>query len=74
VTQTKRSPENPGRSSWDNAKLQDALPFQMVNPGFNAILIRSCRDRSDLALDLGEQALERLWGEFDQQYLPRPRH
>jgi glycogen debranching enzyme len=69
---------------WDNTKLHDASPFQMVDPGFNAILIRSCRDLADLALDLGEPALaavsraraekgitamERLWSEPDQQYL-----
>jgi glycogen debranching enzyme len=69
---------------WDNAKLHDASPFQIVDPGFNAILIRSCADLADLALELGEPALasanraraqagiaamERLWDEPDQQYL-----
>jgi hypothetical protein len=69
---------------WDNAKLHDASPFQIVDPGFNAILIRSCSDLADLALELGEPALaaanreraqkgvaalETLWSEPDQQYL-----
>ena len=34
---------------WDNARLHDASPFQIVDPGFNAILIRSCADLADLA-------------------------
>ena len=42
---------------WDNAKLHDASPFQMVDPGFNAILIRSCADLADLAEALGETAI-----------------
>jgi glycogen debranching enzyme len=69
---------------WDNALLHDASPFQIVDPGFNAILVRSCTDLADVALDLGEpafaasiraraekgvRALERLWSEPDQQYL-----
>ena len=28
---------------WDNARLHDASPFRVVDPGFNAILIRSVR-------------------------------
>jgi hypothetical protein len=69
---------------WDNARLHDASPFQIVDPGFNAILIRSSSDLADLALELGEPALaslnraraekgiaamERLWSEPQQQYL-----
>jgi hypothetical protein len=69
---------------WDNSKLHDASPFQIVDPGFNAILIRSSADLADLALDFGEPALaatsraraekgiaalEQLWSEPDQQYL-----
>jgi glycogen debranching enzyme len=69
---------------WDNALLHDASPFQIVDPGFNAILVRSCADLADLALDLGEPALatanrerarkglaalERLWSEPRGQYL-----
>src|SRR6185312_14261862 len=29
---------------WDNGKLHDASPFQVVDPGFNAILLRSAAD------------------------------
>jgi hypothetical protein len=69
---------------WDNSKLHDASPLQIVDPGFNAILIRSCRDLADLALELGEPALaaanraraeagtaalERLWSERHGQYV-----
>ncbi len=39
---------------WDNARLHDASPFRMVDPGFNAILIRSCRDLANLADQLNE--------------------
>jgi hypothetical protein len=69
---------------WDNRKLHDASPFQIVDPGFNAILIRSCADLADLASELGEAAIaaanraraekglaamERLWSEGHGQYL-----
>ena len=69
---------------WDTAILHDASPFQVVDPGFNAILIRACADLADLAEDLGEeaiaqenrafaakglQALESLWSEAHGQYL-----
>lgn len=69
---------------WDNAKLHDASPFQIVDPGFNAILIRSCADLAKLAAILGEDslaakaqkqaddglaALETLWSDAHQQYL-----
>ena len=69
---------------WDNTKLHDASPFQIVDPGFNAILIRSCADLADLAETLGEDeiaernrawaaagvaAMETLWSEADGQYL-----
>ena len=40
---------------WDNSKLHDASPFQVVDPGFNAILMRSCSDLADLADELGER-------------------
>lgn len=39
---------------WDNTQLHDASPFRMVDPGFNAILFRSCSDLADLAERLGE--------------------
>lgn len=69
---------------WDNAKLHDASPFQIADPGFNAILIRSCADLAKLAAILGEDslaakaqkqaedglaALETLWSDAHQQYL-----
>ena len=70
--------------SWDNAKLHDASPFRVVDPGFNAILIRSCVDLAILADELGEtyiaarnrlraqqgmEALEKLWSDRHGQYL-----
>jgi hypothetical protein len=46
---------------WDNNRLHDASPFQVVDPGFNAILIRSEMALARLAGVLGEPALaERL--------------
>ncbi|CAN7662332.1 amylo-alpha-1,6-glucosidase [Mesorhizobium sp. LjRoot246] len=69
---------------WDNARLHDASPFQVVDPGFNAILIRASTDLADLAQALGETgiasanraraekglaAMERLWSEAHGQYL-----
>ena len=42
---------------WDNSKLHDASPFRIVDPGFNAILIRACADLADLADALGEPEL-----------------
>ncbi len=69
---------------WDNARLHDASPFQVVDPGFNAILIRSCHDLAALAERLGDDelaarnrafaerglaALESLWSEAAGQYL-----
>lgn len=69
---------------WDTARLHDASPFQVVDPGFNAILIRSCADLADLAEGLGEEALaaenrafaarglaamEGLWSDAHGQYL-----
>ncbi len=68
---------------WDNSRLHDASPFQIVDPGFNGILIRSCVDLADLADRLGEpeiaarnrawaqngiDAMETLWNESDSQY------
>ncbi|WP_170448086.1 amylo-alpha-1,6-glucosidase [Ruegeria arenilitoris] len=69
---------------WDNSKLHDASPFRVVDPGFNAILIRSCLDLAALAEDLGEAeiasasracaqagiaAMDALWSETRGQYL-----
>ncbi len=73
---------------WDNSKLHDASPFKVVDPGFNAILIRSATDLATLAEELGEPeiaranraraekglaALETLWSEEHGQYLCRDR-
>jgi hypothetical protein len=73
---------------WDNSKLHDASPFRVIDPGFNAILIRSCTDLADLAEALGENeiarsnraraaaglaALEGLWSEAHGQYLSKDR-
>ena len=70
--------------AWDNARLHDASPFRVVDPGFNAILIRSDEDLADLAATLGEPAieaaarkrlalsraaLERLWSQAHSQYV-----
>ena len=70
--------------NWDNALLHDNSPFRVIDPGFNAILLRSCSEIADLAAELGEQtiadaanervangcaALESLWSEERGQYL-----
>ena len=70
--------------NWDNSVLHDNSPFRVVDPGFNAILLRSCSDLADLAEILGEQdiatqsrqrvregaaALEDLWNDDLQQYV-----
>lgn len=69
---------------WDNTRLHDASPFQIVDPGFNGILIRSCADVADLAArlgltdiaaqsramaDKGIAAMETLWSDAHSQYL-----
>ncbi len=76
------------RLGWDNTRLHDASPFRMVDPGFNAILLRSCSDIAALARELGETeiasrneervtkgiaALETLWSDVYGQYLCRDR-
>jgi hypothetical protein len=76
------------RLNWDTTKLHEASPFQVVDPGFNAILIRACADLADLAGALGDPdlaaknrgyaergiaAMESLWSEADGQYLCRDR-
>ncbi len=73
---------------WAGGRLHDASPFRVVDPGFNAILIRSCADLAALAEDLGEAgiaaenrdfavrglaALEGLWSDRHGQYLCRDR-
>lgn len=72
------------RLEWNNELLHDASPFQVVDPGFNAILIRSCTDTAALARQLGESdiaernetrarkalaALESLWSDSHGQYV-----
>lgn len=69
---------------WDTGKLHDASPFRVVDPGFNAILIRSCAEIATLADRLGApeiasesremaqkgiDALESLWSDTHGQYL-----
>ncbi len=69
--------------SWDNAQLHNASPFQIVDPGFNAILIRACDDLAHTATALGYEeiasrnrefaargraALETLWHDQNGQY------
>ena len=73
---------------WDNARLHEASPFKVVDPGFNAILIRSATDLATLAEELGEReiaqanrmraekglaALDGLWSAEHGQYLCRDR-
>jgi hypothetical protein len=73
---------------WDNARLHDASPFQVVDPGFNAILLRAAADLAELADALGEAeiaaenrgfaerglaAMESLWSDGHGQYLCRDR-
>ena len=72
------------RLGWDNQRLHDASPFQMVDPGFNAILLRACLDTAALADELGFDgiaaesrgfakrglaAIESLWSESLGQYI-----
>lgn len=69
---------------WDNTRLHDASPFQVVDPGFNAILIHADQALARLARTLddpdlaaradhraaqGLAALETLWSEAHGQYL-----
>ena len=73
---------------WDNSKLHDASPFRVVDPGFNAILLRACADLAELADALGAPeiaaenrafaekglaAMETLWSDAHGQYLCRDR-
>ena len=69
---------------WDNSRLHDASPFRVVDPGFNAILLRSCNDLAALARTLGHDslalsnaryvqhgiaAMESLWSDAHGQYV-----
>ncbi|MBD8065133.1 hypothetical protein IC608_06575 [Devosia sp. PTR5] len=54
------------RLGWDNSLLHDASPFRVVDPAFNAILIRSCADLAAVAEALGEKTLaqrNRAWAQ-----------
>jgi hypothetical protein len=70
---------------WDSTRTHDASPFQIVDPGFNAILIRSAIETAALAAALAEPeiaarnrnwaetglaALEALWDAEAGQYQP----
>lgn len=70
--------------AWDTSRLHDASPFQVVDPGFNAILIRSCLDLAELAVQSGDHAcaaenralaqaglaaMDALWSDRLGQYL-----
>lgn len=44
---------------WDNRRIHAASAFRIVDPGFNAILLRSVADVSSLARDLGETDIAR---------------
>jgi glycogen debranching enzyme len=76
------------RLGWDNTKLHDASPFQVVDPGFNGILLRACADLATLADALGDPgiaaenrgyaerglaAMDRRWADTHGQYLCRDR-
>ena len=48
--------------NWDNSKLHDAPPFQIVYPGFNGILLRAVSEVAALASELGETKIaQHLW-------------
>jgi hypothetical protein len=73
---------------WDLSRTHEASPFQIVDPGFNAILIRSCLETAALAEQLGDaaiaernrawaarglDALDTLWSHAHEQYMPLDR-
>ncbi len=73
---------------WDNTRLHEASPFRVVDPGFNAILLRSEMDLAWLAERLGQaelaatlharmdrtqQAFASLWNAEQGQYQPYDR-
>lgn len=70
--------------NWNNTLLHDNSPFRVVDPGFNAILLRSSADVAHLADEIGDtviaeasrtnvtsgcEALEVLWSDAHGQYL-----
>jgi hypothetical protein len=69
---------------WDNAAIAQQSKFQVVDPGFNAILIRACTDLAQCAqtlgleliaqesralAQLGIKGLDKLWADELDQYL-----
>lgn len=71
-------------SHWNNAILHDRSPFQVVDPGFNAMLLQSISDVGSLARDIGEieiantcesmfskgiESLDTLWNDKLGQYV-----
>lgn len=69
---------------WNNRVLHDNSPFRVVDPGFNAILLRSCAELAQLAEELGEseiaarnsqwaergvKALDKLWSREHSQFV-----
>lgn len=70
--------------NWNNAILHDCSPFRVVDPGFNAMLLRSISDIGVLASHIGEieianacegmaakgiGSLEKLWNDKLGQYV-----
>ena len=71
-------------TDWDNAAIAQQSKFQVVDPGFNAILIRACTDLAQCAqalgleliaqesralAQLGIKGLDKLWADELDQYL-----
>lgn len=72
------------RLGWGSRALHDSSPFRIVDPGFNAILIRACEALADVAdavgegaiaqrnrarATLGRAALQSLWSDRHGQYV-----
>jgi len=72
------------RTGWSSRDLHDTSRFKIVDPGFNAILIRSCEALEAIATELNEPAvaarnracasrgvaaLETLWSDAHGQYV-----
>ena len=70
--------------NWDNTVLHKHSPFQVVDPGFNAMLLQSIYDIGTLAREIGEievanasetmfkkgiKALDSLWNDNLKQYV-----